>query len=325
VTATSRLVVVTGATGAVGPAIANRFATEPGVSVVAIARHAAPTGVLAPQVQFEAGDLFDARTTERVAGADIVCHLAARLHVTDPDPALRAEYERVNVDATRRLVDATRPTARFVFFSTIDVYGPTQPGTVATEDTAPRPRSLYGETKLQAERLVLQHPGGVVLRLAAVYGPRVKANYARLARALARHRYVSIGSGRNLRTLISERDAAEGARVVATAAALPSRVYNLTDGRVHSVHDIVGAICAALGRRPPRWSVPGPVARGAAVMVDGVFRALGRHPPVTPQMIDKLQENVAVSGERLQRELGFAPRLDLAAGWREALAARDLP
>ena len=100
------------------------------------------------------------------------------------------------------------------------MYGPTPAGAIANEDTTPRPRSLYGETKLKAEAAVLAHPGGIVLRMAAVYGPRVKANYARLVRALARHRYVSIGPGDNKRTLIFEEDVAEAAAIVASAERL---------------------------------------------------------------------------------------------------------
>jgi nucleoside-diphosphate-sugar epimerase len=311
--------VVTGATGAVGPAVTRRIAREPGTSVLALARHAPAPGLLPANARFEAADLFDSGTLSAVRDAEIVFHLAARLHTSDPGASLRDEYERTNLEATRRLVDATPPSARFVFFSTIDVYGPTPAGTQATERTPPAPRSLYGDTKLRAEKAVLEHPNGVVLRLAAVYGPRVKANYARLARALAKGRYVQIGSGRNLRTVVFEDDVADAAWTVGRAERLSSRVYNVTDGGVHSVADIVAAIGRAIGRSAPRWFLPAPPVRVAAAVADSAMRLVGRRSPVTPQMIDKLQENVAVSGERLMLELAFKPRFDLAAGWAAAV------
>jgi UDP-glucose 4-epimerase len=308
--------VITGATGAVGPAVANRFAREPDTSVVALARHPPPIGTLAAPIRFEFADLFDTATTNAVREADLVVHLAARLHINDPGVTMRAEYERTNIDATKRLIDATRPTSRFVFFSTIDVYGPTPAGAIATEDTPPQPRSLYGETKLRAEEIVLAHPGGVVLRLAAVYGPRIKANYARLLHALSRGRYIKIGPGTNVRTLVFEDDVAEAVSVVGSGPPTSSRRYNLTDATVHSLNDIVEAMSSALGRRPPKVALPAPLLRGAASTLDAFCQVVGRRSPLTPQMIDKLQENVAVAGDRLIRETNYRPKFDLARGWK---------
>jgi nucleoside-diphosphate-sugar epimerase len=311
--------VVTGATGAVGPAVANRIAREAGATVVALARHAPPPGLLLPQVRFESHDVLGDAALRCVKDADCVFHLAARLHTNDPAAARRDEYERVNVEGTRRLVDAVRPSARLVFFSTIDVYGPTPAGTQATESTLPNPGSIYGDTKLRAEQFVLEHPGGLVLRLAAVYGPTMKANYARLVHALARHRYVQMGPGTNHRTLIFEQDVAQAAWLAAGPDDLPSRIYNLTDGGLHTVNDIVSAISAALGRRPPRWSLPAPPVRTAAAALDALCRAAGRRSPVTPQMVDKLQANVAVSGRRFLEETTFRPGWDLVRGWTAAV------
>lgn len=78
----------------------------------------------------------------------------------------------------------------------------------------PQPDTLYGATKLAAEALVLaaqRHDGvalGVVLRLAAVYGARVKGNYQRLLDAVARGCFVPLGHGGNRRTLVYDRDVA---------------------------------------------------------------------------------------------------------------------
>jgi UDP-glucose 4-epimerase len=305
--------------------VANGIAREPETSIIALARHPPGPGVLAAPIRFEAADLFDSTTTSRVREAEVVVHLAARLHINDPGETTRAEYERTNVEATKRLVDATRPASRFVFFSTIDVYGPTPTGSIATEETPPRPRSFYAETKLRAEDIVLGHPGGVVVRLAAVYGPRMKGNYARLLHALSRGRYVKIGPGTNVRTLIFEDDVAEAAWIVGNGPATSSRRYNVTDGGVHSLNEIVAAISGAIGRTPPALVLPVPVVRAGASTLDAVFRAVGRRSPLTPQMIDKLQENVAVSGLRLQRDTNFRPRFDLATGWKTVVESSAAP
>jgi nucleoside-diphosphate-sugar epimerase len=120
---------------------------------------------------------------------------------------------------------------------------------------------------------------------------------------------------------VFEEDVADAAWRVATADALLSRVYNLTDGRPHTVGEIVAAIAAALGTRPPRLRLPASLVKAGAWMGDGAARAVGRRFPVTPAMVDKLQEHIAVSGERLMRELPFEPAWDLERGWRAAIAA----
>ena len=103
------------------------------------------------------------------------------------------------VDGTEAVAEAAAAAGvrRLVLASTTAVYGPTgaQP---ASEDTAPAPDSWYAESKLEAERVaraVGRRTGLeiVVLRLSAVYGPRVRGNYRRLLRAMARGRFVSIG------------------------------------------------------------------------------------------------------------------------------------
>jgi nucleoside-diphosphate-sugar epimerase len=96
-------------------------------------------------------------------------------------------------------------------------------------------------------------------------------------------------------------------------------VYNVTDGHVHEVRAIVVAICQALGRPVPRLRVPVFLARTAAAAVEGLAALVGRRAPVTRTSIDKLVEDVAVDGGRIQRSLGYSPRFDLVRGWRDVV------
>ena len=99
-----------------------------------------------------------------------------------------------------------------------------------------------------------------MLRLGAVYGAQVKGNYRRLLSALARGRFVPIGSGRNRRTLIYDKDVARAALLAVCHPDAAGRVFNVTDGEVHTMATIVRTLCTALGRRPPCLTLPaGPV------------------------------------------------------------------
>jgi nucleoside-diphosphate-sugar epimerase len=275
-------------------------------------------------VEISTGDIRDAAAVRAaMRDVDVVFHMAAVLHRRVTGPELLRDYHSVNVVGTRTVAAAAAASGvrRFVHFSTINVYGPSQPPAIHTEASELGPDSEYGRTKVAAEAEVLngRTPAPVVLRCAAVYGPRVRANYASLINALRRRMFVPLGEGRNRRTLIHESDAARGALLAADRTDLAG-VYNLTDGEVHTLDSIIAAICEALGRRPPRFHIPAAAAHGVANLVDKVPGS-GAWTGAVGSLLRKLLEDVAVDGSRIQRELGFRPMVALREGWASAVSA----
>ena len=306
---------VTGATGAIGPAVVAALSATHDVRTSS--RQPPTVGLFATPVTSFTGDISDAAALRRAAhGAEVIVHLAALLHIVDPPPEMRAEYERVNVEGTAAVIDAafSEAVSRVVLMSTIAVYGYAA-RTRLDEDSPVHPDTFYGETKASAERVALAaqradgRPLTTVLRSAAVYGPRIKGNYDRLVRALARGRFVPIGPGDNLRTLVYDRDLAAATALAASHPAAAGRVYNVSDGAPHPLREIIAAICEALGRRPPRWHAPVAPVRLALRAGSVIDRRL-------PRLLDKYLEEVAVDAARIQAELGFTPNTSLADGWR---------
>ena len=185
--------------------------------------------------------------------------------------------------------------------------------------------TFYAQTKLAAEKIVLNakrkdgQPLGVVLRLGAVYGSRIKGNYERLTHALARHRFIPIGSGLNRRTLVYDKDVGRAAVLAVSHPAAAGRVFNVTDGGFHTLNEIIGSICSALGRKPPRLSLPVGPTRTLIGLIEKGSHAIGLKPPITRAMIDKYTEDIAVDGSLIQKELGFIPQYDLKTGWEETI------
>jgi nucleoside-diphosphate-sugar epimerase len=321
---------VTGATGAVGPALVERLDRD-GHRVRAMSRRPGRATNPSASVEWLCGDVTDRAFVSRaLEGMDWVFHLAAHLHVPSPDALQRSTYELVNVEGTRLVAEesAAAGVSRLVFVSSVSVYGPTA-SAIVDETTPPRPDTLYGETKLRAEERALglkakdsEGPLACVLRLGAVYGPRMKGNYLRLAQALRSGWFVPVGDGLNRRTLVHEADVAEAALLAAASPRAAGQVYNVTDGRVHRLHEIIEVMCAALGRRPPRWALSRGVARSLARVGDGLLPALFRNNEGSLKAsLEKYMEDVAVSGEKIARELGYQPRVELEAGLRDALSS----
>lgn len=144
-------IAITGTTGRVGRAIYIRLSK--GHDVVGLDRAPSSTADII-------ADLEDPSAIARLLeGADAVVHTAA-LHAPQVGHVPDREFERINVRATERLLDACikRGVRRFVLTSTTalfgDAVGASRGAAWLDESVVPQPRSIYHHTKLQSERLV---------------------------------------------------------------------------------------------------------------------------------------------------------------------------
>jgi nucleoside-diphosphate-sugar epimerase len=163
-------ILVTGSSGHVGSAVAAHVAQVG--RVVGLDRRPGPFTTLV-------GGIEDDRLVRSVIrDMDAVVHTAA-LHVPDLGRASPEQFHRVNVEATRALLEAAvaARVARFVLLSTTSVYGCSSrtgpPATWVDEDLSPRPEDEYDRTKLEAEALAAEAANArlstVVLRLARCF------------------------------------------------------------------------------------------------------------------------------------------------------------
>ncbi|MGM8929950.1 D-erythronate dehydrogenase [Salinicola halophyticus] len=154
-------VIVTGGAGFLGARLIQQLlAGEASIEGQAITRvtsiDLAPCPVGDDRVESLTGDVADPALIEQALGDDTgaVCHLAAMV-----SSQAEADFElgmRVNLDATRTLLEACRAhpkRLRFLFASSLAVFGPglSQP---VPEAVGPQPRSSYGAQKAMGELLV---------------------------------------------------------------------------------------------------------------------------------------------------------------------------
>jgi UDP-glucose 4-epimerase len=254
----------------------------------------------------------------------VVCvhHLAGLAHVIrarrgDSDGA----FHRVNVEGTRNVAQAAAAEGvpRLVFYSTIAVYGATSYPAVLDESSPVRPSGPYADSKARAEAVVVRLLGrrSTVLRLAAVFGPRMKGNYRTLVRAVTAGRFVPIGRLANRRTVVCDEDVGAAAAFMSGPVDAGGQVLNVTDGEIHTLGEIVDAVAHAAGRRSPQWHVPVAPVRAVALAC-GAARAIGLPLPPVDTLLDKYLEDVAVRGDRLQ-SLGFRPSCSLRECARRAV------
>jgi nucleoside-diphosphate-sugar epimerase len=302
----SGLIALTGATGFVGGAVLRALLDE-GYRVRALCRG---EGRLTRHEHLEVvpGDLTNENALDRLlAGASAVVHVAGLVKARD-----RQSFEAVNVEGTRRLVQAaTRrdPVPRFVYLSSLAAREPEL--------------SAYAASKRGGELVVAEEPflaDWQILRPPAVYGPGDQATRD-LFRHFARGRCPVPGRGHGRFSLIYVEDLA-GAIVALLRQNIPSGHYELHDGRPggYGWDDMTAIATRAVGRpvRPVRVSAPVMTALASVTALSS--RLVGRTSMLTPGKVRELfHEDWVARNNLLEDALDWYPSVRAEQGFANAL------
>lgn len=320
-----RTALVTGASGFIGRVLCERLCGQ-GVDVYAVMRRSAE-GPWRRAITMDIGT--EDLPAEVIADADTIFHLAARVHKASETSEDDTEYRRVNVNGTRRVLDAAiRVRAeRFVFFGSVKAMG--EGGAECTDETwEAAPQTAYGRSKLEAERIVAEagcchglHTAN--LRLPLVYGPGGRGNLERMLGAISRGRFPPLPEVGNKRSMVHVTDVVEAALLAARRPEAKGQTYIVTDGPPYSTREIYALMCEALGKEIPAWAVPAPVLGVIAAAGDGIGRVRGRPFPFDSDVLKKLTGSAWYSSEKIERGLGFKPSVRLKQALPEMVAALD--
>jgi UDP-glucose 4-epimerase len=262
---------------------------------------------LGVEVEYVEGDVTNAEALrEALRGADAVIHTAGTGGeadcLADPTRSLLA-----HVYGTQTLArEALRANVkRFVFTSTVAVYGTYKPRAMPlTEEMEARPDEFYGALKATAERALIDSGRFRILRLSNVYG--YGSGLFSLSSGVAGKFVELIARGKSLRVygdgsqLIDYAHVDDVCRAYELALVAPeseSFVYNVGGGRPVSVREL---------------------AETAARLAEELT---GRRAKIeyAPAPADKLWPDRWLSIERIERELGWRPRVSIEEGLREML------
>jgi UDP-glucose 4-epimerase len=278
------MIFITGATGFIGQRLVIRL-KEKGERLKALSR--------SQHSEYETV-VCDLQTNlipeDALEGIDTVFHLAGFAHDLRDSAELAGLYRKINVDATVRLAElALRAgVSRFVFVSSVKAGGGRE---VA-------PEWIYGKTKREAELRLLESTQQssmrvTIVRPALVYGPGVKGNLQLMRRGIEQGWFPPLPETGNRRSMIHVDDLVQALLLVKDDRRTNREIFIATDGKPYSSRDIYNAICHAIGKPAPSWSVP-----------KFLFNTIAKLSPKLRNKVDKLLGDEYYSSEKLEK-LGF--------------------
>jgi nucleoside-diphosphate-sugar epimerase len=194
---------------------------------------------------------------------DTVFHLAGFAHDMRDASKIADLYYKVNVSATVQLANLAVKSGvkRFVFVSSVKAGGNPPLGTCANEKDQKNTEDVYGKTKREAELKLLEigKDSGMhvsIIRPSLVYGPNVKGNLQLMLSGVRAGWFPPLPETGNKRSMIHVDDLVLAILLVANDDRANGEIFIATDGVPYSSREIYNAMCSALDKSIPKWSIP---------------------------------------------------------------------
>jgi len=302
------LVLVTGANGFVGRALCQQLVQQ-GYRVRAAVRTAGlkPAGVAEELVMGDICAVTD--WSGALRDAELVVHLAARVHMLRDDRDRSDPYLATNTRATQRLADAAARAGirRLVYLSSIKVNGEQTAARSYTPFDEPQPQDAYARSKQLAEQYLMGLNAARALSVAIVrpplvYGPCVRANFLRLLRWVDRGTPLPLAAVANRRSLVSVWNLCDLLVHLLEHPHASSHPWLVSDGEDLSTPQLIRRIAHAMERRALLLPVPSALLQWSAAL-------LGRK-----QEIARLCGSLTVDIGATRRELQWSPPVSVDDG-----------
>jgi nucleoside-diphosphate-sugar epimerase len=259
------------------------------------------------------GNILDEKSLEKAMGdVDVVYHLAAILDYNAPKKMMR----EINVEGTRNLLKAAHGK-RIIFMSSTAVMGKKLQKIPANEKTYCKPTNVYGQTKLDAERLVAKI-GGIIIRAPPVYGKGFEKGYFDIFDQIKSGEMYIIGDGSNRIHHIHINDLVD-ALILAKDNGKVGETYIVAGDDVRTQEEVLKITAEKLGIEFVRKQISLDVAKFLAKVKNIKSQVAGREKLPINEYIDVLASDRVFDISKAKRDLGFIPKIHYDQGLDEIL------
>jgi nucleoside-diphosphate-sugar epimerase len=257
---------------------------------------------------------------------DCIIHLAGKAHDTKNQTNAQVYFD-INTGLTQEIFDwfLTTDASKFIFFSSVKAAADQVVGDILTEDTMPTPKGPYGESKIAAEKYILDHLPSTrfaargtsllrdrssdfqlltsdkrvyILRPCMIHGPGNKGNLNLLYQVQQKGLPWPLGVYENKRSFCSI-DNLKFVIQQFIEKNIEQGIYQVADDEALSTNELIRIMADAQNKKAKIWSVP-----------VGFIKALARtgdflHLPLNSERLKKLTESYVVSNQKLKTTLGI--------------------
>lgn len=242
---------------------------------------------------------------------DAIIHLAGKAHDTKNQSQAQMYFD-INTGLTQKVYDYFLQSSaqKFIFFSSVKAAADTVPGNVLTENVVPAPIGPYGESKIKAEKYILENEERrmnneeyskkrvFILRPCMIHGPGNKGNLNLLYGVVSKRIPWPLGAFENKRTFTSIDNLCFVIEGMLTKE-LESGIYHMADDEALSTNELIEVMCEAMGRKAHIWRINRGLVEAMAII--GTWL----HLPLNKERLRKLTENYVVSNAKIKKALGI--------------------
>ena len=296
------MILITGATGFFGKNLIPALAKFRSLRI--LARRTSNIDFLRdqPDIEIAFGDIEKGSgITDALQGIDIVIHAAARTM-----GRTYWEYYQTNVLGTLNMVKSMERenVRKLLFISSHAACGPSPCKTPVNELALPKPISMYGRTKLSAERIILKSAlDHIILRPVSVFGPH-DMDVLRYVKFILQGILPVSGCGQKYLNLIYVEDLVRLMMQIIKTVRFNNQTYFVNDGIEYELHDILDRIALVLNKKVRRVCIPKPIA-----MIYGLVNDVFLPTPKRVVWRDKIRELTQnywlCSNQKISKEYAF--------------------
>lgn len=299
-------ILVTGANGFVGQALSTHISRNGHTPYGLLRRKQKNLKVK----QFIVEDFLKHSDWESILkGMDAVIHTAGLAHVKGrPDK----DYYEINTEITKKLAleCVKNGIKRFVYISSLAVYGISSSQDIVTLSTPLNPMTPYGHSKLLAEEFLQKmHNTGeleiVIMRPPLIYGADAPGNIDFLLKSIKRNLPLPFSRVNNLRSMVFIKNLTDALVLCASHVDASGHTFLISDDHDLSIKNLIQGLAKGMGKSANLFYFP-------QFLLKIPFKFLGKS-----EYIEKITGSLQLDIGPIKKTLGWKPLVSVEEGLRE--------